>query len=360
MLRRARASLPMNDDARERAGFLDLLRVLAAVQMVQGHTIDALLSPRFRAGGVYDAWTWGRGLTAVAFLWAAGVAFHVSTVRRYERHRTDVAAVRRRFRRAGMLVLLGYLLHFPFGIGSEDPIRRAEALSAFVAIDVLQCVGVSIAILEGLALLLRARAAFVAACALLGVGLLVAAPVAHAVAAGSLPAPLWHYLTPHGGSLFPLFPWAGHVFLGVGVAAWIDVPGRRARALRLLGAAGVSLVASEVLRAWGSSALVADHLQRLGWVLAAATALVCVEALKRPPQWVARLAGETLFVYVFHVVLVYGDGLGLGALAGGALDPVAAGLVAAVLIGLSLGLAHAWARPFGARRPRLAGVAAPG
>ena len=37
--------------------FLDVLRLIAAVQMIQGHAIDAVLAPAYRAGLGYQAWS---------------------------------------------------------------------------------------------------------------------------------------------------------------------------------------------------------------------------------------------------------------------------------------------------------------
>src|SRR5262245_34139551 len=58
-----------------RVAFIDALRLLAAVQMVQGHTIDAVLDRAYRHGAVHALWSQARGLTSVAFLFAAGLAY---------------------------------------------------------------------------------------------------------------------------------------------------------------------------------------------------------------------------------------------------------------------------------------------
>ena len=65
---------------RRRVVFLDLLRLVASVQMIQGHTVDGLLATELRHGWAYDAWTFLRGLTAASFLVASGLAFHSTVV----------------------------------------------------------------------------------------------------------------------------------------------------------------------------------------------------------------------------------------------------------------------------------------
>lgn len=349
----------MTTAAAERVRFVDVLRVVAAFQMVQGHTVDAVLSTAARTGAVHAGWTWLRGLTAVAFLFVAGVSFHLSTVRRYQAHRGDARAVAHRMRRAGMLVLLGYALHLPLaaawgGVGGD----AASAMRGFAAVDILQCIGVSLAMLEMLVCLLPSRRAFVGACACLGAALLFGAPVTRALVPTGALAPLVDYVTPLGGSVFPLLPWAGHLCLGVVVGACIDVPLPRARALRL-GAIGVLLLSGEaVARASGAAPIVVDHLGRLAWVTLVASPLALADAASRTPAWVQRLGAETLFVYVVHVLFVYGDHVGLAAVVGPTLSPALAGLVALAVTAASFALAFVYRD--GLRRVRLAPAGTPG
>ena len=61
----------------QRIVFLDLLRALAVMMMVEGHTIDVLLLNEYRS---YDylgfrLWQFTRGMTAPIFLLTAGTVF---------------------------------------------------------------------------------------------------------------------------------------------------------------------------------------------------------------------------------------------------------------------------------------------
>ncbi|HKP59763.1 MAG TPA: heparan-alpha-glucosaminide N-acetyltransferase domain-containing protein, partial [Polyangiales bacterium] len=129
-----------------RVVFVDLLRFVAALQMLQGHTIAALLAPAARHGPWFALWSAARGLTSVAFLFAAGLSFYLAT----ERAR-DPRAASRRVLRALRLIALGYLLHLPLAaLFTSDPASRLRALHEFAAVDVLQCIGVSLLALEAL------------------------------------------------------------------------------------------------------------------------------------------------------------------------------------------------------------------
>src|ERR1700754_131712 len=87
---------------RERLVFLDVLRLIAAVQMIQGHAVSAVLAPEYRHGVLFGLWSFARGLTSVIFLFSAGYSFALTS--------------KRNWRRPLELVALGYLMHAPFAI----------------------------------------------------------------------------------------------------------------------------------------------------------------------------------------------------------------------------------------------------
>ena len=87
-----------------RVWFVDVVRLLASLQMVNGHTLDAVMLPALKQGPFFDTYNWGRGLVSVGFLMVAGIAFHVSTLARFERHRANPVAIRARFRRALVVI----------------------------------------------------------------------------------------------------------------------------------------------------------------------------------------------------------------------------------------------------------------
>jgi uncharacterized membrane protein len=309
---------------------LDWLRLLAAVQMVQGHTIDAVLSVDYRHGALHQGWLWLRGLTSVAFFTTAGMAFQLATFRDGSARR-DAAAVLARFRRAGTLVLLGYVLRMPLPwYGHSD---LAAALSSSLAIDALQCIGVSLALLEGLALLVPDARAFALSCAVLAVAVLACSPRLSLLDPHGPWLPLLDYLTPRGGSAFPLAPFVVHVLLGAALAP--QLLGGRWRTARLLVAAASLLVLAGLLRA-AAPPLATYHLSRFAWVLLGLGLLSPLERWLPARAAPLQLSRETLFIYGFHVLLVYGQGLGLAALIGRRLAPGPAVLTALCVLGLTL------------------------
>jgi acyltransferase len=324
--------------------FIDVLRLIAAVQMVQGHTLDALLAAELRSGPWFGAWSFARGLTSVAFLCAAGLA----VVLAQEASRGEGAAGRkRRLWRALRLVLIGYAMHAPLGIlwGHES---RA-ALRAGLAVDVLQCIGASVALLELLPVLAPRRGSRAALACALGAACFVLAAPFEALIGSAFTGPwfwLANYVSPRGGSLFPLLPWAGFVFWGMGIGLCV-LPERGALsparcALGLAGCGGalvLPVLCGAPLAMPGLQLSPAACALRLGLVLLLAAALViALEGRVRLPSLLARLASETLFLYVSHVLVLYASGVGLAYLIGPRLG-LGAGLawVALVLVGSCAG-----------------------
>lgn len=347
----------MSERAPSRVVFVDLLRLLATFQMVQGHTIDGVLAPELRSGAAYDAWSWVRGLTAVAFLFAAGLSFQLATLTRLEAHRASDAGARKRLRRAAMLIGLGYLLHAPIGALFGD----ATAWDQAAIVDVLQCIGVTLLVLEWLASFTRLGARTIAwIAAALALFAWAIAPSLAGVEPVGPAAPLLHYVTREGGSLFPIAPWSAYFFGGVAIGMVACPDGartpRRVTARRLFAIGGLLLAAAALARGWDAPS--ALGLVRLGAISAIAGLLVIASlSVARLPRRLEVLAGETLVIYVGHLVVVYGAGIGLSRVIGPTLGPALAGALALVMVGASALLGLAWSRWRGrpAPGPPLAG-----
>lgn len=307
---------------RPRVWFVDVVRLLASFQMVNGHTLDAFLVEEVRHGQAFDRYTFVRGLTSVTFLTVAGIAFHLATLARFDQHRSSKVEVQKRFRRAGLLILIGYLLRFPADAFFGDATEAAAAWDLFFSCGVLQCIGVTLFVLELATVAAKKPYVVVgvsAACALL---LLGGAPFVHHLPVDGAWRPFTSYLTNAGGALFPLFPWAGFVFLGV-VIGWVTLPHGGATKSRVaiprLALVGLAIVGAHyALEGLGPigpadvplSTTPVFSLLKLSFVLAVVfgLAIVCLP-VRRLPKLLRILSAQTLFVYAFHLWLIYGGGL---------------------------------------------------
>lgn len=334
---------------RHRVVFVDLARALAIVLMVAGHTSSALLAAEYRAGPWFEVWTFQRGLTSGLFLLLSGFAFSLATTRHWPAHLRLSPAVFRRVRRFLLFVVLGYGLHVPVLPASALATAGGAQWRAFLAVDVLQLIGVTLLALQALVFVLRSRRLFMLANFVVAAAIVAAAPAFWRGDGGAgVPLPMAAYLSPAAGSLFPLFPWAAYVFLGAGAgqvyARWGAAHlGRYAVWAMLL--PGAALTAAGYTSAAGSIA--SDVAIRTGaCLLLLAVIAHASRYLTQLPHVFGAVAQESLVVYFVHLCVVYGSiwNPGLASVYGGALPLGATALAALAVIGAMVALAWQWNR----------------
>lgn len=355
-----------------RVWFVDVVRLLASLQMVNGHTIDAVLLPSIEQGPIFDTYNWGRGLVSVCFLMVAGMAFHLSSLARYEHHRRNPAAIRRRFRRALAVIAGGYFLGFPWAATSPDPAQAQLAWTYFLSVGILHNIGAALIMLELLVLASQSARQVVAAAAVLAVLAFALAPAADATLAHGVMHPWLNWISHSGGSPFPLLPWTGNVFAGV-VMGWIVLPqgGHTphrviwSRLAALAAAVGLVAIAAQaspwtlVQAATHPSARPAFVVSNLATVVALTLLLSIVSApMQSMPRPLRILSGETLTIYMFHLIVLFGFNLQLARRIGASQTLPQALALAAGMIVLTSGYALAWHRFKAWRHTRTAGAPA--
>jgi len=339
--------------------FIDLARALAVLLMVQGHTFDALLDPAHRRGLGYDAWVFQRGLTSCLFLLLAGFAFTLTTTRHWDRHLRLSRTLGTRLRRFGLFVVLGYGLHFPVRHYTDLVGMADERWQSFLAVDVLQLIGLSLIGLQFLVLVARTPRAFAATALASCVVVVVSTPLAHSIDWSSrMPSFLGAYLTPATGSNFPLLPWSAYVLFGAALGHVYSRWGALhlaafANRVLLIGGAGMLTASLAMSRlpfdifepANALTAIPNQFLVRVGSVL---LLLGIVAHLSRRiatlPWAFAALAQESLLVYFVHLCIVYGSIWNPGLLwfLGATLAPGQILAIEVVLIGAMVTLALGW------------------
>jgi acyltransferase len=119
---------------------IDLVRVLAIMFMIQGHTLDVLLAASHREGMVFHLWLFLRGLTAPMFLLLSGFSFAISTTRHWDSYQHCSSSLWHRLRRFGSFILLGYAMHLPGR--SIQAFRELDDAGwhRWLQVDILQCI----------------------------------------------------------------------------------------------------------------------------------------------------------------------------------------------------------------------------
>jgi uncharacterized membrane protein len=351
--------------------FIDLARALAAVFMLYGHTVSALLAPRYQTGIWFDIWIFQRGLTSTLFLLLSGFAFSIATARHWSSHGQPTAAVFRRVRRFSLFILLGYALHFPVARFVDLAYATPERWQSFLVVDVLQLIGVTFIGIQVLVMLTRSRRAFGWTALVAAVVVILLTPFFWRVDwAAHLPLSIASYLSPSHGSQFPLFPWSAYVLLGAALGQWYLGWGTARLdwyANVALFAPGLALVTLAFLVDW----LLGTH----AWesvpnqvALRMGASLMLLALIARASQRITRLphifgafAQETLLIYFVHLCIVYGSvwNRGLAQSYGPTLSPGQTVLYVLLLLAAMAGLALYWnwwkhTRPRAARWTALA------
>jgi len=300
---------------------VDLVRVFAMVLMVQGHTLDVLLAPAWQFTHWYNFWLFCRGFTAPMFMTLAGFSFALATLRRWESHLHWGPSVAKRLRRFAFFVLLGYSLRIPVRSLLRD-LRWAspDAWQSFLQFDVLQTIGFTLIALQLLVLGLGTPRRFATATGMFALMVALAAPLAwNSRFLNSLPLVLKSALIGTAGSLFPLIPWSGYIFLGATLGtAYVTLGKSTPALLRKAIPFGLLLLVSGIalervsLQIYGQANFwpTTPHLfiARIGFVTALLGFATFIERfLPISPRTMQSLAEESLLVYFVHVVLLYGS-----------------------------------------------------
>jgi uncharacterized membrane protein len=327
-----------------RAIGIDLLRLIAALQMISGHTVDALIAPEHRVGAAWATYTSIRGLTAVAFLFAAGASFAMVARGSPNRRRARVG-------RTVELIVISYVLHPPVALFSSDDAARLASLRELFAVDVLACIGVSLLALE---LLARVPARwFALASAIVSLVFLLGAPLVEPIDPSGAAAPLLDYFTKRGGSLFPLFPFAGFAFAGAAISELARPREDRARSAKVFAAFAIAVGVAAA--AWNAASSAPPPDAFYAWPAASFARLAIVASLtcaltlatlrvEQLPEWATKLAGETLFLYVSHLLALYVAGIGLVHWIGASLSVEAAAAAAVTMVIACCAAALGWNR----------------
>jgi hypothetical protein len=267
------------------------------------------------------------------------------------------------------LWVFGYAMHLPGGSIAELSRGTPEQWGAFVTVDVLQLIAVSLLFLQAAAWLTRSRGGL-GVVGLAAAALVVLATPAVWTAASTAPIPLavTAYFSGTAGSLFPLFPWAAYVFLGAAGGSWYARRDQRQPSPlrgRTVLAAGIGMMAAGALlhavplspygtvEFWTVSPNL--FLVKAGAVLIGLAAVIRITAGRsRLPGVVTALSRQSLLVYVGHLMVLYHPDFGATVVQAAALQlgPAATAATALILMGIMSLLAWAVQQ----RRRYLAGI----
>ena len=303
-------------DVEGRRRYLDWVRGLAVLVMIQAHVLDSWTRIDARQSWQY-AWAMiVAGFGAPLFLFLAGVSVGLSAGSRSRRNGDDGAAAASVIRRGAWIFFLAVLFRIQAWVLGWGPPRT------LLKVDILNIMGPSICVAGAIWGAFRLPVQRSVAFALAAVAVSLMTPVMRSTPIlSALPDPLEAYIRPlYGLSSFSVFPWAGFVFAGACVGVLLDGARTSERELGLqrwfmtagLGVAACAYAASFLpspyahSEFWGGSP--AFFGLRAGLLTAVIPFAFSWERFVVRPRWspMEQLGRSSLFIYWIHVEMVYG------------------------------------------------------
>ncbi len=321
-----------------RRGYLDWLRGIAVLVMIEAHTLDAWTRLADRRDAVYGWAMIVGGFGAPVFLFLAGMALAMAAQSRVRKGRSDAEAGAMALRRGWQIFGLAFLFRLQSWLISGGTLKYS-----LFKVDILNVMGISMLAGALLWMLGRTRGRRAALLAVTAIAVTMLTPL---VRATPLLAPLpdvieWYLRPDPGRGTFTLFPWAGFLLAGGAVGLWLDAaqtPADERRVNLWLAAIGATLAVAGYEASflpsiyaeanfWTSSPTF--FVLRLGVLISAvpfaygwnaawdavartlSSGTVSRDDEARPiqvPRWspLEDFGRASLFVYWIHVEIVYG------------------------------------------------------
>jgi len=307
----------------DRLSGLDLVRIIAMIMMVQGHVIFELTNPSIIDYNdiSWNIWNFFRGLTAPIFLTVSGIV-QVFANKRDETGSLPKKTVSRRVFIAMNLILIGYFLVFPAEKIFHLPFVERSVWDYFFQVNVLQMIGVSLFIVLLLFRLTKNDKQLGISSLIVSLTIFLLTPIVFLIDwFHYLPVPIAAYLSINKGTLFPIFPYTGFMLVGVAVGTYLKSVPKELRYQHLIKyapIAGVILILISLLISLlftqfnylYSDPTKADpgtYIKRLGCVFIFISLVsIIYQFTKKFSEFYSILGKRALFVYVAHLVLLYG------------------------------------------------------
>jgi uncharacterized membrane protein len=298
-----------------RRGYIDWLRGVAVLIMVEAHLFDAWVRVLDRSEPSYRWAILVGGFSAPLFLFLAGVAMALAIGSRTRKGQSapEAAAIARR--RGWQILGLAFLFRLQSFIISGGPFPQT-----LLKVDILNIMGLAMvlaAVLWGVGTRNGSR---VAALGLVALFFAIATPLVRtAPFVTSLPYPVqWYFKAVAGSGAFTLFPWVGFLLCGVVIGLWLD-HARTDEEERKAISAMVIFGPVIALAGYGATYLPTVYsgttfwtgsptffFVRLGVLITAIPVAYIWNALFRGWSPLRDFGAASLFVYWIHVEMVYG------------------------------------------------------
>jgi hypothetical protein len=304
--------MPPGKISSHRLEYLDWVRGMGAIIMLQGHVFHSFLRPELKSSGAYTLSQFVGGMPPALFLFLTGITlgFLMDSVERKglsPRMRVWESLLRSRY-----LFLLAFAFRLQLWIfGLPAPWQ------GLFKVDVLNCMGLSIALLAVMALFTTAER--VRLCAVIGLAIAFLSPLVSEIDWSGVPLMLRDYMIPDRAA-FGIFPWTAYLAFGVSAGSVIRLtpPEAMERCMQWAAILGGGLIAASQYLAGAGFTIYAHSdywlnspaqvLTKVGvlCVMLSAAFLWTRYGAGEGWSWVRQFGVTSLLVYWVHIELVYG------------------------------------------------------
>jgi len=300
-----------------RRPYIDWLRGVAVLFMIEWHVVDAWMNDASRQGGSFTALALVGGLAAPLFLFLAGVAIPFAAASQQRKGLSLREAAWALQKRGWQVFLIAHVFRLQSFLW--NPWARVDSI---FKPDILNILGLGMVLTAwcwGRASTLRQRVLWLLVPAAL---ILLLAPLSRGWWWPTLLYPrLEAYIRPNSWGQFTLFPWVAFVFVGACIGEWIAQPRPAAQERRFHGQLAVAGAAAIIVGALSALFLPSPFARATFWTtsvdyflvrtglmtMALAGAWVWMSGARATRWSPVVLFGQTsLFVYWVHVELAYG------------------------------------------------------
>src|SRR5665213_3276533 len=304
--------------ASQRLLYLDWVRGMAAIVMLQGHVFQSFLRNDLRQGGPYVLSQFLGGMPPAVFLFLLGVTFAFLMDSQEKKGFAAPARFRAALKRCGYLFGAAFAFRLQLWLFSIDKSPWTDLFR----VDILNCMGLALMVLSPMAVFRTVER--IRLCAILGVAIAAVSPLISSLDWSGVPVIVQNYVVPDH-TFFGFFPWASFVAFGMSAGSILRrlKPEEVAPAMQWFGWGGVALAFS----AYGLSSLSPSiytnsdfwlNSPTLIFIKLGAVLIVIAFAwlwnLGVSPgawSWVRQFGLTSLLVYWVHVELVYGRWFGM-------------------------------------------------
>lgn len=307
--------------SKNRALFIDLLKGLALILMIEVHVFNSLLIPEIKSEWWFRYLNFVNGLVAPAFTFTSGMVFILTLTKKGDELRKFGKDFWRRLSRIGLIFIAAYSLHLPFFSFKKIFIHsNFQTLNSFFHVDILQAIGSGLLVLFIARLLIKNDETLFKFSAFMTLFVVFFSPFAWKIDfLNYFPIGIANYFNRMHGSQFPIFPWWNFIFAGAFTSKYYLMAKEKnqehvfARQLILIGTAFffISVLLINVLLPENLATIIPHpffFLERLGVIyVLLGVGYLYIEKKVDYKSIILDVSRESLLVYWLHLQFLYRD-----------------------------------------------------